>query len=423
MARVRGAVLAWVALSWLWSDRRAQTVLELRRTAVYAAVVLALVVLVRRRPRGTCSSRHTRDRCGRRLRARALPHRDAHRRPVRGTLLAQPLGYANALAALAAIGIVLGVGLAADAPRAAQSRLARRDRPRARGSPPADAQPRRGSRARRRSRHLRRRAHTMTPRRSCVRAASSPRESRVAAIVAAMSRLERRECDAPLARRLARRRASRSCARPAQRPQSRGVGARGTTSPRAQAPVRSSARVGRAAAVRRDRLDGAARLALGRRVASSSTSHIAGGSGAGTFALAWARSGLIETRGGALDAHSLYLETLAELGRSRPRPACSRSSRCPWRGCRDSTGQRTGRRRGVRRLPRPCRPRLGLGDARGRARGALLRRGGARRATRLSREPVTPRAAQRSSYSHVALGALSIAGARSSSEPGVAPPR
>jgi hypothetical protein len=43
-------------------------------------------------------------------------------------------------------------------------------------------------------------------------------------------------------------------------------------------------------------------------------SHVAGGSGAGTFALAWARSGLVETRGGALDAHSLYLETLAELG-------------------------------------------------------------------------------------------------------------
>jgi O-antigen ligase len=39
-----------------------------------------------------------------------------------------------------------------------------------------------------------------------------------------------------------------------------------------------------------------------------------GGTGAGTFALAWARSGLAETRGGALDAHSLYLETLAELG-------------------------------------------------------------------------------------------------------------
>ena len=43
-------------------------------------------------------------------------------------------------------------------------------------------------------------------------------------------------------------------------------------------------------------------------------SHVAFGSGAGTFALAWARSGLIDTRGGALDAHSLYLETLSELG-------------------------------------------------------------------------------------------------------------
>src|SRR5207244_2285038 len=43
-------------------------------------------------------------------------------------------------------------------------------------------------------------------------------------------------------------------------------------------------------------------------------SHVALGSGAGTFALAWAQSGLIDTRGGALDAHSLYLETLSELG-------------------------------------------------------------------------------------------------------------
>jgi hypothetical protein len=42
--------------------------------------------------------------------------------------------------------------------------------------------------------------------------------------------------------------------------------------------------------------------------------HAVLGSGAGTFALAWVRSGLIAARGGALDAHSLYLETLAELG-------------------------------------------------------------------------------------------------------------
>jgi len=42
--------------------------------------------------------------------------------------------------------------------------------------------------------------------------------------------------------------------------------------------------------------------------------HPALGTGAGTFALYWARSGHVASRGGALDVHSLYLETLAELG-------------------------------------------------------------------------------------------------------------
>jgi hypothetical protein len=44
------------------------------------------------------------------------------------------------------------------------------------------------------------------------------------------------------------------------------------------------------------------------------TAHPWFGSGAGTFALFWTRSGHVPSRGGALDAHSLYLETLAELG-------------------------------------------------------------------------------------------------------------
>jgi O-antigen ligase len=38
------------------------------------------------------------------------------------------------------------------------------------------------------------------------------------------------------------------------------------------------------------------------------------GSGAGTFGRYWLSSGIYQQRGGALDAHSLYLETLAELG-------------------------------------------------------------------------------------------------------------
>jgi hypothetical protein len=44
------------------------------------------------------------------------------------------------------------------------------------------------------------------------------------------------------------------------------------------------------------------------------TAHPLLGSGAGTFALYWLSSGHVASRGGALDAHSLYLETLAELG-------------------------------------------------------------------------------------------------------------
>jgi O-antigen ligase len=44
------------------------------------------------------------------------------------------------------------------------------------------------------------------------------------------------------------------------------------------------------------------------------TAHPALGSGAGTFGRAWIASGLPVRYGGALDAHSLYLETLAELG-------------------------------------------------------------------------------------------------------------
>src|SRR5262249_37565058 len=44
------------------------------------------------------------------------------------------------------------------------------------------------------------------------------------------------------------------------------------------------------------------------------TAHPLLGSGAGTYGFAWARSGKPLEFGGALDAHSLYLETLAELG-------------------------------------------------------------------------------------------------------------
>jgi hypothetical protein len=43
-------------------------------------------------------------------------------------------------------------------------------------------------------------------------------------------------------------------------------------------------------------------------------SHPLLGSGAGTYGRFWLESGRVAQWGGALDAHSLYLETLAELG-------------------------------------------------------------------------------------------------------------
>jgi hypothetical protein len=47
-AAAAAAVLAWTALSAIWSSRTSQSILEARRAVVYAAVVLALLLLARR---------------------------------------------------------------------------------------------------------------------------------------------------------------------------------------------------------------------------------------------------------------------------------------------------------------------------------------------------------------------------------------
>jgi predicted membrane channel-forming protein YqfA (hemolysin III family) len=47
-AAAAGALCAWTIGSALWSSRQTQTVLEARRTVVYVAVVLALLLLARR---------------------------------------------------------------------------------------------------------------------------------------------------------------------------------------------------------------------------------------------------------------------------------------------------------------------------------------------------------------------------------------
>ena len=305
------AVLAWTAASWLWSDRRTQTVLEVRRTAVYAAAVLALVVLVRRSSaQRVLVLTHTAI-VG--VVAYALARYLIEPRtidPFEGTLLSQPLGYANALAALAAIGVVLGVGLAAATERALARAALAAPVPvlaaalpltQSRGAAVAlaaglavvvlctdDASP------------LVRTALVIAP------------GAALAAIVSAVTRLGDANatphahaawlmgvitvaCVAGTA--LAETRlgaATRSDARPTRG--RRGARLRNRRSRRGDRPDRSRAR-----------RSGASPGTTSRRTSRAGRERARSRS-------AWIRSGLVATRGGALDAHSLYLETLAELG-------------------------------------------------------------------------------------------------------------
>jgi len=304
------AVLAWVALSWLWSVRPEQTVLEVRRTIVYAASVLALVVLVRRG-----AGKHLLVLTHSAITAVVVYALARYLTEARsfdtfeGTLLVQPLGYANALGALAAIGIVLGIGLTAREPVALGRAAAAATAPvlatalaltSSRGAAVAlcvglvatvafadDAAP------------LVRAALVVVP------------GSVLAAIAAAVSRLSDGNAKPYPHAALLIGIVTVTCA----------IGTavaalRGSHALRPHLPQRvlsAALVVGVIAAVVSPAFT-EPRTSLWRVAWHQFEKHVAFGSGAGTFALAWARSGLIESRGGALDAHSLYLETLAELG-------------------------------------------------------------------------------------------------------------
>jgi hypothetical protein len=115
-------LLAWTILSTLWSAHPAQSVLEARRMVMYAAVMLALVVLARRgATRLLVTSTHIAI-TGIVVYALARYLLGPRRYdPFELYLLNQPLGYANALGILAALGITLALGIV----RRAGSRAAR----------------------------------------------------------------------------------------------------------------------------------------------------------------------------------------------------------------------------------------------------------------------------------------------------------
>ena len=310
-------LLAWTILSTVWSAHPAQSVLEARRMVVYVAVALALVVLARGgATRLLVVSTHA---AVTGIVVYALVRYLLGSRrydPFEAYLLNQPLGYANAVGILAALGIALGVGIV----RLAESRTAR-----------AAA------------------AATVPPLAlALVLTGSDGAWLALAVGLAAMALLD------PLPTGLLRAVAAIAPASvllvwlgrhsglsdpAAVSPQLTGGVLTLAAAGCAVATAAIAARMGApaagggsprmrwivVAAVVCAALGGGALVArAGSTEPRASYWHVAWhneyrahpvlGTGAGTFAIYWARSGEELTHAGALDAHSLYLETLAELG-------------------------------------------------------------------------------------------------------------
>lgn len=286
------ALLLWTLASALWSADRAQSLLEARRTLVYAAVVLALVVLARRNSTWTLVIATQLAVTGLIVYAlfRYLLGARLHE-TFEGYAISEPLGYANAVGVLAAIGIALAL-----APLAERSGTVR-----ALGGasvpPLAVALLLSGSRA----------SWLALAIGVVAAAALAPTFASPATAVAL-----------PTAAVVWLAQHSRFALTPSPR-----IG--GTTLLFATlAAVVAAALAAAAVPPRptRTRLVAPAVLAFITQPRLSYyhvawheyLAHPLLGSGAGTFGRYWLGSGLVGTWGGALDAHSLYLETLAELG-------------------------------------------------------------------------------------------------------------
>jgi hypothetical protein len=310
-----GALLAWTLASALWSAHTAQSLLDARRTLCYVAVVLALVTLTRRGAAGALviATHAAITLLVLYALARYLlgPHRLAE---FEDYSLSEPLGYANAVGIVAVLGGLLAIGISS-----------RVDSARGRAAAAATVPPLLLALqlARSNASWL---ALGVGLGVALLLDEAPARVARTVGIVAvpsaALVLLGRQTGFATLAKPrvegwvlvLAATAAALVCAALAHR------FARAWFSlkrPRVRLLVAATA------------VCGASALALVVVYGSTTeprasyyrvawhdeyAAHPLFGSGAGTFALYWARSGDVASRGGALDAHSLYLETLAELG-------------------------------------------------------------------------------------------------------------
>jgi hypothetical protein len=106
-----GALCGWTALSALWSASPGDSLDDAQRTLVYVtALMAALLVRGRLLPGAVAGIVLV---CAYALAERLLEGPPSPPDPFEGTLLHEPLGYANALAALAAVGLAASLGLLA----------------------------------------------------------------------------------------------------------------------------------------------------------------------------------------------------------------------------------------------------------------------------------------------------------------------
>ena len=105
MAGALAALTAWTALSGLWSPDPGDSLLEAQRTLVYLAFVLATAAVAGSLRSGVLAGIGVV--CAYAIGQRLLEGPPDPPDPFEGTLLQEPLGYANGLGCLAAIGLAI----------------------------------------------------------------------------------------------------------------------------------------------------------------------------------------------------------------------------------------------------------------------------------------------------------------------------
>jgi hypothetical protein len=313
------SLLLWTLASALWSAEPSQSLLETRRMLVYGAVVLAVVTLARRdASRLLLAATHAG------VTALVLYSLTRYLLGPRtnlgfeGHLLSEPLGYANAVGILAAMGILLSLGRTADLGSAGVRAASAATVPLL-----ALALDLSGSHASWLALAIgfTAMAALHPNRRGLARAvgAVAPATA-VAILVGQYSELTSQSSarmSGPLVALIAV-----ACGAVAALTQALVASPRTVSLPRTEGRPRPR-RLAVAAVLAVAALGGLAVALGGATEPRASYYHVAWheylshrllGSGAGTFGHFWLESGRVAQWGGALDAHSLYLETLAELG-------------------------------------------------------------------------------------------------------------